>query len=240
MAYELDQSASARSRRMSWLIGIAAFSLIFGIGTALTLGKGDAPEPATSARAAVPAEAAAPAEEVVTIPTLGLSVARPRDWYTVSAEENARNLRGVEMDDRELQELVIRHAAVPIVAFSKYREPYDDVNPSFKINVRRSGALAGRPATDILSGALPTLSRAFADMKLLEGPVETKVAGHPAAYTRLGYTMRAGNKAFPTVSEFWVVPRGEIFFMLGTGTRRDERNGTRAEVRKIVDSVRLR
>jgi hypothetical protein len=35
------------------------------------------------------------------------------------------------------------------------------------------------------------------------------------------------------------VPSGPVFFMIGTGTRADERNGSRAEARKIVDSIRL-
>jgi len=42
------------------------------------------------------------------------------------------------------------------------------------------------------------------------------------------------------VSEIWVVPSGPVFFMIGTGTRADEKNGSRAEARAIVDSLRIR
>jgi hypothetical protein len=161
-------------------------------------------------------------------------------WHVVSAQENADNLRSVEMDDKQFQELAIRYANSPVVALSKYKEPYEDLNPSFKINVRPSGAFAGKPPTEILAAALPTFSRAFSDLTVQEGPLFTKVAGHDAAYTRLAYTMKAGGAAFPTISEVWIVPRGPIMLMIGTGTRADERNGTRAEVRQFVDSLTIK
>jgi hypothetical protein len=39
--------------------------------------------------------------------------------------------------------------------------------------------------------------------------------------------------------EIWVVPSGPVFFMIGTGKRADEKNGSRAEVRAIVDSIQI-
>jgi hypothetical protein len=35
------------------------------------------------------------------------------------------------------------------------------------------------------------------------------------------------------------VPHGDYFFLLGAGTRQDETTGTRAEIRAIVDSVKI-
>lgn len=185
-----------------------------------------------------PVAAPAPGEHIA-IPTLGLSVVRPQAWTTITAEENVRNLRSVQMDDAELQELAARYAATPIVAFAKHKEPYGDLNPSFKINVRPIGGFAGRGADDILLAAIPTMQRMFGDLKIEHAPTQTTVAGRAASYARLSYTMRAGGNQFPTVSEIWIVPRGSIFFMIGAGTRADEKTGSRAEVRAIVDSIRI-
>jgi hypothetical protein len=144
------------------------------------------------------------------------------------------------MDDRQLQELAIRYASTPIIAMSKYKEPYEDLNPSFKINVRPLGSFAGHSPEEVLNAAIPTFRRMFGDLHIDYAPTRTTLSGKPAAYTRLSYTLRAGGGEYPTVSEIWVVPSGPVFFMIGTGTRADEKNGSRAEARAIVDSLRIR
>ncbi len=221
-----------------WAIGAAAFVTTIAAGAFFYPSARSGSEPsATGAQPA--AQTQVPATEKVAIPTLGLSVERPESWSTLTVEENVRNLRGVEMDDRELQGLAARYAATPIIAFSKYKEPYDDLNPTFKINVRPIGGFAGHRAEEILLAALPTMRRMFGDLKVDYAPTETTLSGKPAAYTRLTYTLRASGREFPAVSEIWVVPAGSIFFMIGTGTRADEKTGSRGEVRAIVDSVHI-
>jgi hypothetical protein len=143
------------------------------------------------------------------------------------------------MDDRGLQELAARYATAPVVAFAKYKEPYEDLNPSFKINVRPLGAFAGHRPEEILEAAIPTFRRMFGDLRIDYAPTRTTLSAKQAAYTKLSYTMRAGGREFPAVSEIWVVPSGPVFFMIGTGTRADERNGSRAEGRAIVESIRI-
>jgi hypothetical protein len=219
------------------------FLVVCGSGIAFTAGKTGGHDEASSASIAEDPgnksiSAQTPAR--IEIPSFGLSVVPLPEWHVVSAKENAENLRSVEMDDKQFQELAIRYANSPVVALSKYKEPYEDLNPSFKVNVRPSGAFAGKSPSEILAAALPTFSRAFSDLKVQEGPRPTKVAGHEAAYARLAYTMRAGGAAFPTISEVWIVPRGPIMLMIGTGTRADERNGTRAEVLQLVDSLTIK
>ena len=46
-------------------------------------------------------------------------------------------------------------------------------------------------------------------------------------------------RKFPTSSELWIVPRGDYFFMIGAGTRQDERNGSREEIHEILSTVVL-
>jgi hypothetical protein len=220
-----------------WLIGGVGFVATVAAGMLLYPTERNPPKPAAAAPAS--GDAAGAAGDKITIPTLGLSVVRPSSWRTITAEENAQNLRSVTMDDRQLQELAARYATAPIIAFAKYGEPYEDLNPSFKINVRSLGSFAGHSPEDILLAALPTMRRMFGDLTIEAAPTRTTVSGKPAAYTRFAYTLRAGEKAFPAISEIWVVPSGPVFFMIGTGTRADERNGSRAEARKIVDIIRL-
>ena len=181
---------------------------------------------------------AQPGETVVN-KTLGLEVTKPAGWQFLTAEANAENLRSVHPDDKELQEAFRKYATAPVVAFSKFAEPYPDLNPSFKINVRPLGQLAGRSAKEILAIVLPTLNRIFPDLKVEQEPTETVVSGLPAAYARLQYTLVAGEQRFATVSELWIVPRKSYFFMIGAGTRQDEANGTRAEIQSILATVKI-
>jgi hypothetical protein len=183
--------------------------------------------------------ARAQSAEIVSNTTVGIEATKPADWQHLTAEANAANIRAVEMDDKEFQEAVAKYATAPIIAFTKYAEPYPDINPSFKINMRPSGSFAGRSASDVLAVVIPSLKKAFSDAVVKQGPTETIVSGLPAAYVQLDYTMSAGGMKFPTTSELWIVPRGNFFFMIGAGTRQDEATGTRAEIRSIIESLKI-
>ena len=239
-AREEPTEQTERGNRAVLPVALVAFGLTVAGGLLLTSGQRNAGT-ASSRQSAPPAAAADDAEkgETVRIPTLGLTVFRPADWVTITAEENAQNIRSVEMDDREFQELAARYANTPVFAIAKYPEPYEDLNPSFKINVRPLGGFVGVAPEDILTAALPTFSRAFRDLKVVEGPRSAQVSGRKAAYARLSYTLRSGGVAVPTISEIWVVPKGSVFFMIGAGTRADEKNGTREEIRRILDRLHI-
>jgi len=236
-----DPDRAAQRNRIPWMIPLAVFALTVGIGLYLTSGSTAevGKPPARVATAPPQPPPAASIGQKIEIPTLGLSLYRPDGWVTVTADQNAQNLRRVHMDDRQFQELAARYANSPVVAIAKYKEPYADLNPSFKINVRPIGGFANRAPEEILAAALPTFGRAFRDLRILEGPRPSQVSGRRAAYARVAYTLRAGDLAVPTVSELWIVPKGSVFFMIGAGTRADEKNGTRAETGRILDSLRI-
>ncbi|HEX8840447.1 MAG TPA: hypothetical protein VF750_08275 [Sphingomicrobium sp.] len=232
-----DRSAA---RPETWIMGVAAFVATVAIGMLLVYPRGapQSQQPAESQSLSSPAPTPQ-AGERINIPSLGLGIVRPASWVTITADQNARNLRSVRMDDPEFQALATRYANSPIVAMAKHPEPYADLNPSLKINVRPLGGFAGHPPEEILAAALPMFQHAFADMRVLEGPKRTSLVGRPAGFVRMAYTLRAGTIAVPAVSEIWVVPKGPVYFMVGSGTRADERNGSRAEVRAIIDTLKL-
>lgn len=177
-----------------------------------------------------------PAEKI-TNRTIGIEVVKPEGWHHLSAEANLDNLRRVGPDDKEFQEAAARYGNAPVIAFSKYVEPYPDLNPSFKINIRPLGALAGRSASDILQVVLPAMLRVFPDMTIEQAPMETVVAGQAGSYARFTYTLKTADLSLPTTSELWIIPKGSYFFMIGAGTRQDEANGTRAEIQSILSTI---
>lgn len=182
-----------------------------------------------------------PAEETVyRNPTLGIAVTKPDTWHFATAAEVAENLERVQLSDKELDALLKAHATAPIVAMTKYKEPFDDLNPSVKVNIK---PLRGFPAAEpvrILQVVSEPLRKAFSDLKFITKPEETELAGHKAAYMCVDYDLKIPDgRTFPTRSELWIVPRGKMFFMIGIGTRQDERTGSREEVHKIIESIEI-
>lgn len=173
-------------------------------------------------------------------PTLGLTVTKPGDWQFATAEQHSENLRQTKMKDAEFQTLVQKYSTAPIVAMMKHPEPHPDLNPSFKINVRPLGDLSGDDPKALLELIVSPLRKAFEDFEVIESAKEITLAGHKAAYMKIHYNLAtADGQRFATCSEMWVVPRGKNFFLIGSGTRQDEKSGKRAEIQKILSSLKI-
>jgi hypothetical protein len=173
-------------------------------------------------------------------PTLGFSVTKPVEWYFMSAEQNAENLARARLKDEEFQKLVQKYATAPMVAITKYEEPYDDLNPSLKVNVRPLGSFSANKPTAILDLISKQFESLFEDFKVVTAPKETKLAGLKAGYLKVHFSMKIPDgRTFPTCSELWVVPRGKHFFMIGAGTRQDEKTGKREEIEKILSTIKI-
>jgi len=128
--------------------------------------------------------------------TAGFEITKPADWHYLTAEQNQENLSRVELTDDEYKEALLKYATVPLVAMVKYAEPFDDLNPSVKVNIKPLGELKGMAATEILSLFIPQLEKLFQDFEVAEGPQPVEVSGFPAGYLRVHYNLRVGDGAF--------------------------------------------
>ncbi len=172
--------------------------------------------------------------------TFGFEVTKPGKWLYLSAQENIENIRRTKLSNEEFQQLMLKYASAPLLIMTKYPEPYDDLNPSFKVNVKPFGKLKGADAKQIISLLLPTLQKTFKDFELVQAPIEYTVAGLKGSYVRINYSLQISDgRLFPTTSELWIIPYGDYFFMIGAGTRQDEKNGSRKEIEQIVKSIKI-
>ncbi len=172
--------------------------------------------------------------------TASFKVTKPNEWQFITAQENIENIKRVELSDKELQEKMIKYSQSPLVAMMKYPEPFNDVNPSFKVNIKPLGQLKGLDPKQILGIMLPQLEKTFKNYKLVVAPEDAKVSGLVGAYMKINYSMAIPDgREFPITSEMWVVPRGDYFFLIGAGTRQDESTGSRAEIQNILSSMSL-
>ena len=165
---------------------------------------------------------------------------KTNDWQFITAEQNIENLNRTEFNDKEFHQAMLKYSTAPLVAMVKYPETFDDLNPSIKVNIKPLGQLKGAGPKKIMGLILPQLKKMFQDFKLVQVPKDLKISGHNAAYMRIDYSMNTPDgRSFPTTSEMWIVPRGDYFFMIGSGTRQDEQTGSRAEIGKILSSIVL-
>jgi len=173
-------------------------------------------------------------------PTAGFQVTKPAEWHYITAAQYTENLKAIKLSDEEFHAAMQKYATAPLVAMSRFPEPFDDVNPSFKVNLKPYGGLKGKRPEEIIGLLLPQFQQMFKDFALVQPPIEVEVSGIRSGYVRMNYTMEVPDgRGFPTTSELWIVPHGDYFFLIGAGTRQDEKTGTREEIQEILKSVRI-
>ena len=180
------------------------------------------------------------AAEVFKNVTVGFELNKPASWHFITADQNLDNIKRTQMGDEEFQQMVQRYATAPLVAITKYPEPYDDLNPSFKVNIKPFGKFKGIDPKELLSMIAMQFRNIFKDYTMAQAPTDVKVSGITSGYMRINYVLQTQTgREFPTSSELWIVPRGDYFFMIGAGTRQDEATGTRKEVAAILSTVSI-
>jgi len=93
----------------------------------------------------------APAQELYENKTLGLSVQKPAGWFFATDKQKRENIARSKLNDAEFQSYVQKNSTAPIFMITKYRMPYDDLNPSVKITVR--------PAVGVNRSNLPAVAK---------------------------------------------------------------------------------
>lgn len=178
-------------------------------------------------------------EEFVNL-TAGFRMEKPAEWTYVTASANTESLRALKLNDSSIHEAMLKYTTSPLIAIMKYSGSDDDISPSFKVQLKPYGHQKGKTPIEISNLALPQLKTIFKDFVVVQEPIETLVSGISSSYTRANYTMETpAGGSFQITSEFWIVPHGDYFFMIGAGTRQDERTGSREEIKKILNTVKI-
>lgn len=178
--------------------------------------------------------------DVFNNPTAGIQVSKPAEWNYSTVEQNLENIKRIKLADKEFQAAMQKYATAPLLSMMKFAEPYEDINPSFKINLKPYGQLKGKQPAELVNLVVSQLKNIFNDFELVQPAIEVEVSGIKSAYTRINYTIEIPDgRSFPTTSEIWVVPRGDYFFLIGAGTRQDEKTGSRAEINSILRTIKI-
>lgn len=179
------------------------------------------------------------AGETVENETFGFEVTLPDGWLKTTADQYYENLSKLKTDDPSFQEALTKNASAPIVMAMKHQEPFNDINPSFKINVRPYGGITTRDGVEILNVVLPSLQRAFSEMQVTTPVHKVSVGGKNAAHVAVTYKLKTDAGEWPGASELWLVPEPNYLFMVGIGYRPDEQTGSKSEIISAVKSIKF-
>lgn len=180
------------------------------------------------------------AGEVFNNPTVGFSIEKPDGWHYLTTQQISESRKNIRMNDEELKEAVQRYATAPLVAMSRYLEPYDDLNTTVQVVFRPLGQLHEAPPTEILKLMVPTIQRVVTDFVFLDKIQETNVSGLDAAFMRAKYVMsNQENRTFNVISRMVIVPRGAYMFMISMSCKADNTDNSEAMLISVLNSIKI-
>ena len=201
--------------------------------------------------APVEAQAAAPTEVVPaeTVPSketdgvfhhpgAGFTMTKPTDWNYLSPEMVKTANETTKWDDAELEKAIKENPNSPLVVITRYQEPYPTLNPSVAVTIVNL-PVEGMPPKDILNMSTEVLKRAYPDLTYVDQVQDANVDGIDGAYTKIKYTIAAGDKKFPTLTRMWLVPRGKIMFTVGMSGPQDGPDVSEEAFNEILKSIKI-
>ena len=141
-------------------------------------------------------------ENTYSIPALGFTITKPEEWHFMSVAEVNENLQRAEFQDEEFDAFIKAHSVAPIVTITKYKEPFDELNPSVKVYIKPLRGLPREDTIKLLEIFLMPVSKAFLDYKIVTKPQETEIAGLKSAHVSLDAKLKfSDGQKYPTRSE---------------------------------------
>ena len=179
----------------------------------------------------------ATAQELVRHATAGIELLRPAGWHDATLADVQANRARLRLSDPQLERALQTRSALPLLVFTKYREPHPGLNPSVQVTLRP--ALSGAP-TQLLASALTTMRRAFPDLRILVPVQDTTVGGWPAAHVEATYTLRGqAGETFSVRSRLWLMPRGSLMFLIGMSGSATGEDGCDQEFAIVLGSIAI-
>lgn len=180
------------------------------------------------------------AQERVTAPAGGLSIEKPKGWMVTPPDASIANTRGLQYDSPEFRSLIERVNA-PFITMVKYPIDRAGINPTIKVNyLLLPATLRDDSSVELLTKIIDTLRMGFGDIRFLQPPAPMKVAGTQGAHARIVFMVKgSAGTPYQTISEVWIVRRGDYLITLGVSYSPDEPAATVEEIEAAVQSFRI-
>ena len=176
-------------------------------------------------------------EEKYSNPTLGISVVKPADWSFITKQEALDAFAPSDVKGAVVK-MLAKYASAPLLIMTKYKEPYDDVNPVFQLDIQPLDNFHAPDAKAITEAVVGSMLTLYQDFEIVQDPANIMMKGRNAGHAGFNYSMKIqGGRTFPVRAEIWVIPRQHYFLLVTAGTRQDEKTGTRDEIKSILNSL---
>ena len=170
--------------------------------------------------------------------TVGLKLTKPTSWHFLTVKSHLTNLEQIKLKDKKLQQAMIQNSTLPLVIIAKYKEPYNQLNPTLKVIVRSLHGMDASKPVKMVNTILPTLKKSFMDFEIKTSPKPVEVGGQKAAYVHLHHKLNTKKgDTYLVSSEMWFIPKGNSVFMIGVGTEVGDKTDTRKDIQSIIESI---
>jgi hypothetical protein len=181
----------------------------------------------------------ASAGERIYVPALGFEIEAPEGWQQISGEEAYAHHGRVRLDDAELQRLMGARSQLPVLSLRRIVPRGASIIPTLNVSIRPQAVFAGDDPVQVMERTVRVASRAFADLEVLDAPQPTVIAGLSGARLRFAYTLTMDGRSVASISEFWIVSRGDHYIYMAVGYAADEPASTREAILAAVRSVTI-
>jgi len=180
-------------------------------------------------------------DPVIASRVAGISMSKPDGWKFVRVGEIVDQFKEPNFNPEEFRAAMATRRSGPVIAISKYSEPFGDINPSIKITVGPAGSMSGMKPLEAAKLVLPLYEQQFPnDFEVSLQPTPTIVAGFEAAYDKMSFSFKIqGAKKLFLTSELWIIVKGEYLFVIEAATEKNERTGSREEIHSIIETIRM-
>jgi hypothetical protein len=170
---------------------------------------------------------------------LGFNITKPSDWHFISGEMLKADRNTIRLSDAELEQLAKRNANAPLVVFTRYPEPYPTLNPSASVTLATM-PMEKMPPKYALSLSIEMTKQAYPDLEIVEPVRDHEVDVIQGAYTKVKYTVTfADGQTFPTMVRMWIVPRGNIMFVIGMTSPPEGPDVSEEAFQEILKSIKI-
>jgi len=170
---------------------------------------------------------------------LGFSLTKPESWHFVSANTYLQRTKEATLNDPEMDKRWKESMRAPLVVIAKYPINHPDVNTTVKADAKPYGQLSSTSSgVDIINTLLPVFQKNFHEFQIEKGPFEVTLSGHKGGYIKINYVSVTTAGRYPSTSEMWIVPRENVFFILGGGYKRGAKEAPH-EIAQIIQSVSI-
>ena len=179
----------------------------------------------------------------VEVKELGFSINKPDNWHFYQELK-----KPLGQDNPSLEALTVHYAKTPVAAISKFPAEYvKDINPNVRVTLKPVRTTIKKNTVDsnepemLLNSIVVSLKSVLQHFQQ-EGEVQAlNISDYHAAFVRVSYAMQMmdGTQTRGNSDIWLVMPRADYAFLISAVTRKDQSNGTRAELQSIVETIRL-